>query len=207
MKAKPTPPTKTMKDATGQDIPVKFIPKIDLDADKKVKKILAAGKALQQKLIDYKNECLELCDGWYSQLLSELKSKEKDTDNKKGNYTLFSFDRSIKVTVRIGTRIEFDSKIDIAKLKIDEYLQEITKGSNDEIKLIVNQAFTTTRGQLDSKRVLNLFTLQITHKLWKEAMELLKASIKTNITKRYMEIAERDENGEYQTLVLQFSNL
>ena len=150
---------------------------------------------------------MESCDDWYTQLLSQLKTNGKDIDSKKGNYTLFSYNRNIKVEVKIGTRIEFDSNIDIAKIKIDEYLTDITKESNPEIGIIVKHAFTTTKGQLDAKRILQLFSLQIKHKLWLEAMDLLKSSIKTNVTKRYMAIWERDGSGEYQPIVLQFSNL
>jgi hypothetical protein len=207
MKTSTKKTTPTMADATGLLIPIKLISKIDLNADKTAKKIVKDAKALQERLIDFKDSALDACDEWYNQLLAQLKDSGKDVDSKKGNYTIFSYDRSIKIEVKIGTRLEFDSNINIAKIKIDEYLEAITKDSNSEVATIVQHAFTTSKGKLDAKRVLQLFSLNITNKLWVEAMEMLRQSIKTNITKRYMAIWERDANGEYQPLVLQFSNL
>lgn len=207
MTTKPTPTVKTMADASGLQIPVKLIPKHDIEADKIARRILAKAESLQERLIAFKQKSLEACDGWYRQLLEQMERNSKNTTTLKGNFTMFSFDRSIKIEVRIGTKIEFDSNIDLAKIKIDEYLAEITRGSNEEVATIVNHAFTTTKGQLDAKRILQLFSLTIKHKLWIEAMDYLKSSIKTNITKRYMAIWKRDEQGEYQPLILQFSNL
>ena len=109
--------------------------------------------------------------------------------------------------VNVGQRLEFDDKINLAKAEIDAYLQEITEGQNSDIVIIVNNAFTTVRGKLDHKRILQLFSYKIKNVHWEKAMELLKDSITTNHSKRYIKVSERDSNGEYQVINVQFSSL
>jgi hypothetical protein len=73
--------------------------------------------------------------------------------------------------------------------------------------IIVNNAFTTVRGKLDPKRILQLFSYQIKNVRWKKAMEILQDSITTNYSKRYIKVSERDSNGEYQNINVQFSSI
>jgi len=53
--------------------------------------------------------------------------------------------------------------------------------------------------------VLSLFTYKITHQKWVEAMELIKGSISTNNTVRYLNVFRRDPNGSYRAVNLNFS--
>ena len=68
-------------------------------------------------------------------------------------------------------------------------------------------AFTTSKGRLDTKRILSLFTYKISHPLWMEAMDLIKQAMQTNSSVRYLTVSTRDENGKYNLLNLNFSNL
>lgn len=199
--------TTTIKDAQGLDIPLKLVPKIDLEADKIANKIAKEADKLTEQLRAKKTEWLNLCDNWFEQLLIKLKTEDKTHGKGKGNYTIASYDKSIKIEINIGLRIEFDSKLQLAHTKINEYLEEITEGSADEIRLIVNNAFSTTRGNLDTKKIMSLFTYQIKHSLWLEAMEILKQSITTNVSKRYIKISRKDTEDKYQAITLQFSAL
>jgi len=199
--------TPTITDAQGLDIPIKLVPKIDLDADKIAKKIAKEAEKLNEQLRAKKTEWLSLCDNWFEQLLIKLKTEDKTHGKGKGNYTITSYDKTIKIEINIGMRIEFDSKLQLAQQKINEYLEKITEGSVDEIRLIVNNAFSTTRGNLDTKKIMSLFSYQIKHALWLEAMEILKQSITTNVSKRYINISHKDTEGKYTAIQLQFSAL
>jgi hypothetical protein len=54
---------------------------------------------------------------------------------------------------------------------------------------------------------LQLFSYKIKNARWEKAMTLLKDSITTNHSKRYIKVLERDSNGEYQNINVQFSSL
>lgn len=95
----------------------------------------------------------------------------------------------------------------MAQIKLNQYVHEITKGSNSEIQQIINHAFTTRKGSLDKARILSLFQLKIDNPLWTEAMELIKGSIETNKTKRYCSVSQRNDEGEYNQIQLNFSSL
>ncbi len=73
--------------------------------------------------------------------------------------------------------------------------------------IIANRAFKTTKGKLDKSRVFDLFSYEIKHPLWVEAIELIKASITSNHTRRYATIAKRDGDGKYVDVQLNISSI
>lgn len=198
---------KTKKDHNGYEIPVSQIKPLDLLKDKAAVSISAKFSKISVQLAELKEWAFEQADNVYEQQLKVYKFDGKNTDDMKGNFTFFSFDKSIKVEVAIGTKLEFDDKINMAKAMIDEYLTDLVKGQSSDVALIVNNAFVTSRGRLDHKKILNLFTLQIKAPKWIQAMEILKESITTNRSKKYIKVFERDSQGEYQIINVQFSAL
>ena len=127
--------------------------------------------------------------------------------NSKGGFSVSTFDRDAKIEISIQERIEFDDLISVAHEKIKLYLEEKTQGVDHDLQQIINQAFETRKGRMDVKRILGLFRLQINHPLWIDAMELIKRSITRNNSKRYARIWEKDENGEYRNIELNFSSI
>ena len=198
---------KTLRDHNGYDIPVNSIPKVELQKDKVAAKLVAEFKKMSLRLQHLKDEAFDEADKIYEQQLKAYSIEGPSVDKLKGNFTFYSYDKAYKVEVNVGQRLEFDDKINLAKAEIDAYLQEITEGQNSDIVIIVNNAFTTVRGKLDHKRILQLFSYKIKNVHWEKAMELLKDSITTNHSKRYIKVSERDSNGEYQVINVQFSSL
>lgn len=78
---------------------------------------------------------------------------------------------------------------------------------NEELTQLINHAFTTSRGGLDTKRVMGLFKLSIQHPKWQQAMELIKQSIQSDYSKRYVRIWKRNNNGQYESVKLDFASL
>ena len=80
---------------------------------------------------------------------------------KKGNITLVSFDGKYKVTRRVQDRVIFDERLIAAKALIDECLKDWSKGSNANIKALVNNAFAVdSEGAVSVARVMGLKILQ-----------------------------------------------
>ena len=64
-----------------------------------------------------------------------------------------------------------------------------------------------SKGKLDKRRILGLQKLKIEDPEWEEAMQIINDSIQIERTKRYVAFFERDEDGEYKPIVLNFSSL
>jgi hypothetical protein len=190
-------------DPTGQEIPAQYVPKLDKMRDRTARRILKKAEDLSERMAAFKEEAVTAADAVYDAMLEENKIRK----NSKGGYTITSFDKTIKIELSIQERIEFDDLIQVAQEKINEFLAEKTGGVDEDLRQIINLAFKTSKGQMDVKRVLSLFKLNIHHKKWLEAMDILKKSITRNITKRYMRVWKKDAAGEYKAVELNFSAL
>lgn len=190
-------------DLNGNKIPAQYVPKLDKDRERITLKHLAKARKLSEQLEKFKEELLADCDAVYEQMLAE----NNVPANSKGGFSISTFDRSSKIEISVQERIEFDDLISVAHEKIKQYLEEKTQGVDHDLQQIINQAFETRKGRMDVKRILGLFRLQITHPLWVEAMELIKKSITRNNSKRYARIWEKDQNGEYRNVELNFSSI
>jgi hypothetical protein len=194
---------KTWIDLNGNKVPATYVPRLDKERERITLKYLAKAKKLSEQLEKFKEEMLADCDGVYEQMLKE----NNVPGNSKGGFSISTFDRSAKIEISVQERIEFDDLISVAHEKIKQYLDEKTQGVDHDLQQIINQAFETRKGRMDVKRILGLFRLQITHPLWVEAMELIKKSINRNNSKRYARVWEKDANGEYQNVELNFSSI
>lgn len=194
---------KIWKDHNGNEVPAAYVPKLDKERERIALAIYTKAVALSNKLKDFKEESFDVADGLFEAMLEEAKVKQ----NGKGNYSITSFDKEIKIEISIQETVDFDDSIQIAHLKIKEYLEEKTGGVDRELQEIISHAFATTRGKMDIKRVLGLFKLSIKHPKWMEAMELIKQSISRNRSKRYMRVFKKDKQGEYRAVDLNFSSL
>jgi len=194
---------KIWKDHNGNVIPAPYVPAIDKERDRVAQKVLKQALYLNKKLTAFKHDNIALCDAVFDKMMSDFKVKKKG----KGNYSITSFDKGIKIEISVNERVEFDDLIQVAQEKINEYLAEKTGGIDEDLRQIIALAFKTTKGQMDVKRVLGLFKLDIRHKKWLEAMDILKKSITRNVSKRYMRVWKKNEHGEYKAVELNFSAL
>ena len=194
---------KIWKDLNGNEVPAQYVPALDKERERVVLKYLARAKKLSDQLVALKTELMDECDAVYDRML-EL---NKVPAQSKGGYSISTFDREAKIEISIQERIEFDDLISVAHEKIKQYLEEKTKGVDQDLQQLINQAFETRKGRMDVKRILGLFRLQIKHPLWEEAMELIKKSISRNNSKRYARVWEKDKQGEYRVVELNFSSI
>lgn len=191
------------KNHLDQEVPVAYITTIDKKKDRTSRSLITKANRLNKQLSAFKNELLEKCDALYE----EMKADANITTGKKGNYTITSFDKSVKLEINVSERVEFDDRINFAQDKINEFMTIKTKDTDADLTELVTHAFQSSNGKLDSKRILSLFSLKIKHPLWKEAMDLIKQSIQRNNSKRYVRIWEKNTSGEYKAIDLNFSSL
>lgn len=196
--------SKTWLDHRGNEVPRDYVPKFDRYNEIQVSKIFNAAIKLHEQIARFKAMSYEIADALYAEMLRNANIAPSD---RKGNYTLTSFDKSIRIEVNVNELIEFDENINLAQMKLQEFIENKTKGVDIDIVALINQAFTTRKGRLDKARIFGLFSLNITHPLWQESMELIRKSINRNSTVRYMEISEKDENGRYIPIRLNFATI
>jgi hypothetical protein len=135
------------------------------------------------------------------------KTAEQYGENWKGNAELVSFDGKFKVEIRNRERIDFDEKLQIAKMKIDECLKRWTEDSNVNLQAVINEAFQVDKkGEIAKHRILGLRKYNINDKEWKLAMELIDEAIQVTSTKQYIAFYERPStNKPFQLISLNFS--
>lgn len=189
------------RDHQGNEIPGQYVPAIAKKQDRLVKQKIKKALDMEAKLRKLKVEIFNDCD----MLWHEMQEAENVRTGKK-SYSISTFDKAGKIEIDQSERIEFDSKIEIAKAKINEFL-ETKENADTDLKTIAHHAFETTKGKLDVKNVLSLKTCNIKHPLWKRAMELIDESMARNNSKRYVRISHKDDNGEYQNIKLNISSV
>jgi len=194
------------KDESKMEVPYKRISKAERLMEIKSHSLLTEAKGINSGLQDFKNRIKAICEEVYSAFMLENNVKS----NSKGNFTWYNFDRTIKVEVAISEPVKFDDMaIQASKEKLDEFLESAVDSKIDFVKDLIKDAFSTSNGKLDAKRVLGLlrYKSRVTSPLFLEAMDLIEKGIRRPESKTYFRIWEKDTDGKYQAIELNFSNI
>jgi len=194
---------KYWRNAEGELIPQSRIFSHEKKSDRLVEKIHNRVERLHEKIVSEKQK---IADG-INTYLDEI-SKENNAGEFEGNTTLYNFDKTKQIEVKISKHFVADERLNIAKAKIDQCIQKWSSGANDNIIALVNKAFKVDRkGNVDVHQLKSLRELKIKDKEWKEAMTLIEDSIKVDVTKTYFNFRARNEDGKLQSIPLNFSAL
>ncbi len=197
-------------DENGLEIPPHRITKAEKLREKNANKLLRDAKKINSLLAEYKKTIDKASQEVFQAALKEAGVKPGE---RKGNFTWYNFDRSIKVEVNIAERIEFDDAlITAAKEKFNSFLQSNTGGIDEMIRQLIMDAFSTYRGKLDAKKVMNLIRYRSKiaksrHPEFHEAIDLIEQSIRRPDSRKYFRVWEQDKSGEYQVVDLNFSSI
>lgn len=189
------------EDANGALIPVAKIKEIDKDRSKTVIELCGQAEAESARLMGFKTTAMLAVSQFIERSLSAYDVKH---GGKKGNVTLLSFDGRYKIVRQMQGTIAFDERLQAAKALIDECIQGWSKGSNANIKVLVNDAFQVDQaGKISTGRVLGLRRLEITDENWLKAMQAIGDSMRVASTKPYLRFYKRDDTtGEYLPIIL-----
>ena len=193
---------RTLTDAQGRECPVKVLHTEIVEKDAAVKKAMDCAIKLQERIISDKQKLIQTIEKYLND------AARRNNLEWKGNALLISFDEKYRVEMRFREKIQFGIELQLAKQKIDECIKAWSADSNDNLKAIVNDAFQLDKhGQLARYRIFALRRFKIKDPVWKEAMELIDKAILVTSTKQYISFAVRDEAGNYNKIVLNFSAL
>lgn len=197
----------TWKDENGTHVPVNRLTKGEKLREKSAHQLVKQAQDLNTRLEVFKASVREIC---YE---VERVAAEEMTVNReamKGNITWFNFDRSIKVERSISEPMSFDDMtITAAKAKLDEFLNQAIESKFDFAKEMIISAFETTKGKLDPKKItpLTRYEKRVNHPLFTEACRLIQEAIRRPDSKTYYRIWQKDADGKYQAIELNFSNI
>lgn len=197
------------KDETGIQIPYNRITSYERKSERTIAQISREAVKLNELLTKFKAgvkaSTLELYEAFLADNGGRVPGKGK------GGATFYNFDRSIKVEVSVNEAITFDDNlIALAKAKLDELLiDSLTDTKAVDIKPMIMDAFSTTRGRLDTKRVLGLrkHANRIKDERYGEAMQLIDKAIRRPESKEYFRVWIKKEDGEFQDVNLNFSSI
>lgn len=164
--------------------------------DELVERFIQAAKNLSSLISVFKTEANEQVEGYFDLLLQNYNLDEK-AKSKKGNFILENFSSTAKIEIRVSELLTFDEKLQVAKMKIDEYLKEATKDASFEIQTLILKAFEVDKkGHVDSKKIFALKSYEIRDPRWIEAMEIIDESKKVSSTKSYIRFYTRENTDQ-----------
>lgn len=194
------------QDEAGNRIPFKRVSAYERKAESRVAQMARAAASINDKLVAFKNDVQSAAAELYEAFIAENGGKAPGQG--KGGATFYNFDRSIKVEVSVSNAITFDDNlIQLAQDKLNELLTDGLQEAKDFVKPLVMDAFQTSRGRLDTKRVLGLrrYADKITDPRYAEAMAFIDKAIRKPSSKEYFRVWVRNAQGEYQDIQLNFS--
>ncbi len=194
-------------DGAGVQVPYSRTTKVERMMETKSNSIMKQAKAYQERGLEFKEKVSEVCRKVYEDY---LKTAGVDPADRKGHFTWYNFDKSTKIEVNVNSPIKFeDLAVETSKALFEEFLSESLDNADEIIKSMVHDAFQTSRGKLDHKKLLQLISYKgrTKNKLFSQAIEALEKGIYKLESKTYFNIFERNEDGKYEAVVLNFSSL
>lgn len=188
-----TIPKGYMQRADGTLVPADKVKPVDKDRDQVVRELCEQAKRASADLLAFKLTSMQAVQDFVDRSLAEYDIKY---GRAKGNVTLTSFDGKYQIVRQMQDTIVFDERLQAAKVLIDECIHRWAKGSNANIKALVNNAFQVDKqGLVSTARVLGLRSLEIDDESWQQAMRAIGDSMQVASTKPYIRFYERNEAG------------
>lgn len=197
-------------DENGIEIPANRIKNSEKLKEKWSKKIRDKAEKLNKELAEVKAMMIQAANEIAIEVYSE---SGVDIEKTKGNFTWYDFNRITRHECNINERIEFDGLlIAAAKVKLDEYVEGQQLGTNTLVRSLIQDAFTTVKGKLDTKKVLSLLSYKTRYKkeehlLFFEGLELIEQSVRRPSSKAYHRVSVKSTQGEYKNIELNLSNI
>ena len=189
------------RDAKGNLTPDELVKDIDKARDALVLEWVEKGSILNREMRCFK-------DGVFGDIQAFIElSVEKygaKLGGNKGNVTLFSYDGKYKLQRANSDCLQFDERIQAAKLLVDECLNEWAEGSRPELKALIERAFNVDKeGNLSTARILGLQRVEIKDERWQRAMRAISESVQVVSSKSYIRLYERiGESDQWKPIPL-----
>ena len=192
----------------GEKVHKDNVPVSEQLKDELVETLCSDAKGASELLARFKNDAFKSVEDYYTLLLQEYNIDAKE-NSKKGNLTIENYSATAKITINVSDRIAFDEKLNLAKIKIDEFLHEATKNASADIQTLITKAFDVDKkGDVNAKKILSLKSYEIAHPKWREAMKIIDDATEIVSSKNYIRFYTRDDiDKEYKQVPLDISGV
>ena len=195
-----------MENGMGHFVPISKVKEIDKLRDDLVRDLAGDMVTLQEEMIRVKKKAYSEVAAFVALSAAEY---GKTFGGKKGNLKFCSYDHSLMIQVQISEHMTCDERLQIAKEIIDGCFERWTKDGKDEIKTVINEAFTVNKeGHINIRQILGLRRYAIKDPDWLKAMEMISDSLQVSGSKSYFRVYKRTEpEGKYVNISLDFASL
>lgn len=188
------------QDARGNLVPEAKVKPIDKLRDQCVRDLCGMAEAQMRGLATFKLQALQDVAALVAASIEQYGVK---SGGDKGNVTLTSYDGEYKLVRQMQDHIVFGEQLQAAKALIDQCVTRWAVGANDNIKVLINDAFQVDKeGRINTGRVLGLRRLDIKDEDWQQAMQAISDSIQVASTKPYIRFYKRNATGGYDPITL-----
>jgi Protein of unknown function (DUF3164) len=178
-----------MRDAKGALVPEALVKPIDKLMDETVRHMVQHAQDLNAQVSRFKGHCFTDV-GSLAALIGQNYGAE--LGGKKGNITLTSYDGTQKVAIQVADLIEFGPELQAAKTLVDACLTEWSADSNDNLRALVNHAFSVDKeGKINRAELFMLMRYEISDPRWQRAMDAVRDSIRVIGSKTYIRFYQR----------------
>jgi hypothetical protein len=201
----------TWTNAAGDPVPVKHISRSEklkeATAARLYKKALKVQEALLDLFADMQAANMEIDAALRKDY--ELKTGQQKKAGK-GGLTWYNFDASVKVETNVNEYLKFDDGLmKEAQVLLNEYIGSRLNEDQKLIAAIAADAFSTSKGSFDPRKVFNLLKYegQVKSTRFSKVCELIRNAQRIDKAKAYYRISVRQADGSYQPIKLNFSSL
>ena len=195
-----------MKNGVGHLVPISMVEEIDKLRNDVVRNLFGDAEKLQDAMIQFKKKAYSEVAAFVALSAAEY---GKEYGGKKGNLKFCSYDHSLMIQVQISEHMTCDERLQVAKEIIDGCFERWTKDGKDEIKTVINEAFTVNKeGHINIRQILGLRRYAIKDPDWLKAMEMISDSLQVSGSKSYFRVYKRTgPEGKYVNIPLDFASL
>lgn len=194
-------------DEAGNKILRRNIKDIDVARDEVVRELIAEAEDLNSRIKEFKKKAFEKLDLFLDKSFERYKVKARE--GTKGNITFKTFNGRYKIQIKNVAYIEFDETINAAKKLIDNCLKRWSDGADQNLQVVVKDAFKVDKkGNLDKNAILKLTTYEIDDEEWQAAMQAIRDSIRESFRRRYMNFYRKlGDLDAYGLIPIDFANI
>ena len=183
---------KTMIDASGEAVPLKYVPKYDRLRDAKVRRVRARWERAQADVRALVADTL----GALGDIMTAREAETGAAPADKGNFSVCSFDGNTRVELAQRYSITLDDTVKTARdMMLSHCLDAIEAAKSAEladIAELVKAAFEPTRGGgLSVAKVMQLCRVNVKAEKWRKAVAILLDSIHVEKGKCYVYVSMR----------------
>ena len=173
-----------MEASDGSLVPLSKIKAQHLLEDEMVRRLAQGAMSLNEALAAFKQAALEQAGSFMDLLAQQYDTRR---GGKEGNVTFRTFDGRLEMQVSVAKSLSFGPELQQAKHLIDGCIERWSEGANDNIRVLVNDAFQVNKqGRIDTQRVLGLRRLSIDDADWRRAMDAIADALRVHSTKTYL---------------------